>query len=64
MDEVEYVEFILKQGKVDFQDTNIRDVNHCIICKQISFFYKVVDEHNVELIRFWNNYQNAENLKL
>ncbi|MCF8352041.1 MAG: hypothetical protein K9H15_12800 [Bacteroidales bacterium] len=63
IDEVDDVEFILKQGKVEFQDTNLRDVKRCVICKQISLFYKVVDEHNVELLRFWNNYQNTENLE-
>lgn len=64
IDEVDDIEFILKQGKVEFQGTNVKEVKRCVICKQISLFYKVVDEHNIELLRFWNNYQNTERIKL
>ena len=64
IDEVDDIEFILKQGKVEFQDTNVRDIKRCVICKQISLFYKVIDEYNIELLRFWNNYQDTERLKL
>ncbi len=44
---VDDIEFILKQGKVEFQDTDVKDVKRCVICKQISLFYKVIDKHNV-----------------
>ncbi len=64
IDEVDDIEYILKQGKVEFQSTDVEGVKHCVICKQISLFYKVIDKNNVELLRFWNNYQNAENLQL
>jgi hypothetical protein len=64
IDEVDEIEFILKTGKVDFQDTNKRDVKRYVICKQISLFYKVIDKYNIELLRFWNNYQDTERLKL
>jgi hypothetical protein len=64
IDEVDDIESILKQGKVEFQNTNVRDIKRCVICKQISLFYRVVDENNIELLRFWNNYQNNEMLKL
>ena len=64
IDEVDDIDFILKQGKVEFQDTNVRAIKRCIICKQISLFYKVIDEYNIELLRFWNNYQDTESLKL
>ena len=64
IDEVDEIQSILEQGIVDFQRTNIKDVKRCIICKQISLFYKVVDKHNVELLRFWNNLQNSESLEV
>ncbi len=64
INEVDDIEFILKQGKVEFQDTNVRNIKRCIICKQISLFYKVIDEYNIELLRFWNNYQDTERLQL
>ncbi|MFH0756281.1 MAG: type II toxin-antitoxin system RelE/ParE family toxin [Bacteroidota bacterium] len=64
IDEVDDIEFILKQGKVEFQGTEVEDVKRCVIRRQISLFYKVIDKHNVELLRFWNNYQDPESLKL
>lgn len=64
IDEVDDIEFILKQGKVEFQGTDVKDLKRCVICKQISLFYKVVDKHNVELLRFWNNYQDPKSLQL
>ena len=38
IDEVDDIESILKQGKVEFQNTNVRDIKRCVICKQISLF--------------------------
>lgn len=64
IDEVDDIEFILKQGNLDFQDTNIKEIKRCIICKQISLFYRVIDESNIELLRFWNNYQDNKRLKI
>ena len=64
IDEVDDIEFILKQGKVDFQDTNKRKIKRCIICKQISLFYRVIDEYHIEILRFWNNYQDNKRLQL
>lgn len=64
IDEVDETEFILKQGKVDFQDTNIKGIKCYVICKQITLFYKVIDKHNIEFLRFWNNYQDNKKLKL
>jgi len=64
INEVDDIEFILKQGKVEFQCTEVKDIMRCVICKQISLFYKVIDKHNVELLRFWNNYLDPESLKL
>lgn len=64
IDEVDDIEFILKQGNLDFQDTNIKEIKRCIICKQISLFYRVIDKYNIELLRFWNNYQDNKRLKI
>jgi plasmid stabilization system protein ParE len=64
IDEVHETEFILKQGNVDFQDTDFVRVKRCVIRKQISLFYRVIDENNIEFLRFWNNHQNRNKLKL
>ncbi len=55
---VSEIEFILSKGNVDFQQTEIAGIKHCVIRRQISLFYKIIDHENVELLRFWNNYQN------
>lgn len=64
IDEVSHVEFILAQGNVDFQDTDILGVKRFVIKKQITLFYKIVDENNIEFLRFWNNNKDETQLKL
>ena len=39
------------------------DVRRAVIRKQISLFYKI-DKDTIYLVRFWNNYQNPDSLKL
>lgn len=63
IDEVDETEFILKQGNIEFQETNAKNVKRCVICKQISLFYKVLDKHNIEFLRFWNNYQDDRKIE-
>lgn len=63
IDEVNHIEFILRQGNVDFQDTNIEDVKRFVIRKQITLFYRISINNQVEFLRFWNNNKNIENLK-
>jgi hypothetical protein len=63
IDEVYEIEFILSQGNVDFQETDRKDIKRCVIFKQISLLYKVNDEFNVELLRFWNNNQDIKKLR-
>ena len=64
VDEVHNVEYLLAQGNVDFQETNRTDIRRCVLCKQIVLFYRVVDDNNVELLRFWNSHQNETRLEL
>jgi hypothetical protein len=64
IDAVEETEFILKQENVEFQNTDMPEIKRCVICKQITLFYRILDTKNVELLRFWNNYQHANKLNL
>ncbi len=64
IDEVYETEFILKQGNIEFQNTGMPDIKRCVISKQITLFYKIIDKRNIELLRFWNNYQDDKNLNL
>jgi len=64
IDAVDETEFILKQGNVEFQNTDMPEIKRCVICKQITLFYRIIDKKNIELLRFWNNYQHAIKLNL
>ena len=64
IDEVFDVEFILRKGNVDFQDTDFVGVKRFVIRKQITLFYRIIDVRNIEFLRFWNNYKNINELKL
>lgn len=56
-------EFILTQGNIEFQNTDMPEIKRCVICKQISLFYKIIDERNIEFLRFWNNFQDDKKLR-
>ncbi|WP_088656214.1 type II toxin-antitoxin system RelE/ParE family toxin [Geofilum rhodophaeum] len=64
IDAVDETEFILIQGNVEFQNTDMPEIKRCVICKQITLFYRIIDKKNIELLRFWNNYQHANKLNL
>jgi len=62
IDEVDEVIFILRKGKVDYQETDYLNIRRCVIRKQITLFYKIIDTEHVELLRFWNNDQDDKKL--
>ena len=64
IDAVDETEFILKQGNVEFQNTDIPEIKRCLVCKQITLFYRIVDARNIEFLRFWNNNQDYKKLSL
>ena len=63
IDKVSEIETMLAKGNIEFQITDRAGIRRCVINKQISLFYKVIDEKNIELLRFWNNNQNWKKLK-
>lgn len=56
------IQLISKNNTV-FVSTNYKNVYKVVITKQITLYYRV-SETKIELLRFWNNYQNLENFKL
>ena len=64
IDAVEETEFILKQGNVEFQNTDMPEIKRCVVCKQITLFYRIVDARIIEFLRFWNNNQDYKKLSL
>ena len=49
--------------KLRFKRTDYDNVFQVTVVKQVSLFYKL-DELNVELLRFWNNYQDPKEFNL
>ena len=62
IDEVFDVLFALEKGNVEFQKTNKKDIRRCVISRQITLFYRIKDNDLIELLRFWNNSGDMQNL--
>jgi len=54
----------IKENPLLFPVINKKKAIHkCLVVKQVSLYY-VVKENRIDLITFWNNYQNPQKLKL
>jgi plasmid stabilization system protein ParE len=62
IDLVDEIVSILRQGKIDFQETDYPGIRRVVIREQITLFYKIINKQHVELLRFWNNYQDKKKL--
>lgn len=54
---------LLKNDNVLFIKTNYKSVYKIVINKHISLYYRIANT-NLELLRFWNTFQNSEKFKL
>ncbi len=64
MDKVDaLIELLLRQNLI-FKSTNYKNVFQVPVTKQITLYYKVLKNNDIELLRFWNTYQNPKKLKL
>jgi plasmid stabilization system protein ParE len=54
---------LLKSDNIYFTKTGYKDVYKLVIVKQVSLFYRI-KENKIELLRFWNNYQDLSKFKL
>lgn len=54
----------LEQGNVEFKESGYQDIKQCVVRKQITLYYKQIGTDKIELLRFWNNYQDNKKLKL
>ncbi|CAA9194345.1 hypothetical protein FLA105534_00108 [Flavobacterium bizetiae] len=57
------IQLLMKQNLI-FKPSNYKDVFQVPVTKQITLYYKVLEDNEIELLRFWNTYQNPEKLKL
>lgn len=53
----------LSKGNIKFKNSGYKDTLVVPIVKQVNLFYKKEGE-DIILLRFWNNYQDPEKLKL
>ena len=40
-----------------------KQIHKCLVVKQVSVYYQIL-ENRIDLLTFWNNYQNPKKLKL
>ncbi|TVR76563.1 MAG: type II toxin-antitoxin system RelE/ParE family toxin [Chitinophagaceae bacterium] len=45
-----------------YPESDYKNVRKAFVLKQITLFYRIRNNH-VELLRFWNNYQNPESFR-
>lgn len=64
INDVESLIFSLEQGNVEFKESGYLDIRQCVVRKQITLYYKHIFPDKIELLRFWNNYQDNKKLKL
>lgn len=57
------IQLLMKQNLI-FKPSNYKDVFQVPVTKQITLYYKVLEDNEIELLRFWNTHQNPEKLKL
>lgn len=53
----------LSKENILFKPTEYKNVFQIVIIKQITLFYEVKG-NDIFLLRFWNNYQNPDKLRL
>lgn len=63
IEKVDHILDLLSQRNIEFISTNYLDVHKVVITKQITLYYKINDG-TLELLRFWNTYQDLKNFKL
>lgn len=63
IEKVDYTIQLIAKNNTLFITTNYKSVHKVVITKQITLYYRVTST-NIELLRFWNTYQDLENFKL
>jgi hypothetical protein len=64
MDKVDDLLVLLTKDNLVFKPTHYKFVFKVPVTKQISLFYRLAANNDIELLRFWNTYQNPENFSL
>ena len=60
---IEVLNIISKKPKT-FKPIKYKSIHAALIVPQITLYYRIKNKTDIELIRFWNNYKNPNNLGL
>ncbi|OWP82586.1 hypothetical protein BWK59_15115 [Flavobacterium davisii] len=63
IDKVDQLIDLLTKDNLTFKPTNYKNTYQVPVVKQITLFYRF-ENNTIELLRFWNNYQNLDSLSL
>ena len=63
LNKVDEVIELLRKGNVVFKPTIYKSTYQVVIYKQITLYYRISD-NCIELLRFWNNYQDNKKFDL
>lgn len=60
---IEKVIDILRKANITFKSTGYKSIFQITITKQITLYYRIkIDDKTIELLRFFNTYQNPDKL--
>jgi hypothetical protein len=63
MDKTDELIDLLEKGNITFKPTEYKNTYQVPVVKQITLFYNVIND-KIELLRFWNNYQDLAEFSL
>jgi hypothetical protein len=63
IDKTEHLIDLLQKGNIQFRPTNHLNTFQVPVLHQITLYYRI-QNNRIELLRFWNNYQNLNKLRL
>lgn len=63
MDKTDELIELLKKGNLSFKPTDYLNTFQVPVVSQITFYYRI-ENNSIELLRFWNNYQDLNKLSL
>ena len=64
IDKTDNILNIISRSPRTFQSTGYKNIHFVPIVPQVNLYYRITNENDVELVRFWNNAQNMEKLTL
>lgn len=61
---VEQILKILKENRITFKPTNYQNTYQIVVVKQITLYYHLNQNNDIVLLRFFNNFQKPDSLKI